>query len=67
MKFYLDDLLDQSVTVALLVSAWIEITILIGVTLLVGVALLVSAWIEIRTLISGGTSMTSRTLCECVD
>ena len=53
--------------VALLVSAWIEITTLDNKLLGVLVALLVSAWIEIRVSSKGATVAGSRTPCECVD
>ena len=54
-------------TVALFVSAWIEI-LGVGVILLaLGVALFVSAWIEMEKSSGSTRFLGSRTLRECVD
>ena len=53
--------------VALLVSAWIEISEEVTDALFVTVALLVSAWIEMLIASQIGSGILSRTPRECVD
>ena len=54
-------------SVALLVSAWIEILLPFRITTHIHVALLVSAWIEIARVWSASARVRCRTPRECVD
>ena len=60
-------LVPATYSVALLVSAWIEIIDPESICLRVMVALLVSAWIEILIASQIGNGILSRTPRECVD
>ena len=63
----LHPLRSSSLFVALLVSAWIEITKPAADGSIVFVALLVSAWIEIKLDKRESDKLKRRTPCECVD
>ena len=59
--------LSRGLTVALFVSAWIEISNLRFLYIYLVVALFVSAWIEIFKGSRNIYRASGRTLCECVD